>query len=214
MHHRLACRVTRLLPLIALLGSIGGALALGSPAAPLRAQEAPALTEIRLFLPWIFRALTPQVVVTDQVTGTCPAGSLSNSRPDAWRCQDTNRGYDPCFRGFQADQLMLACPESPWSPNVVLLAPTTEVPADQTNRENFTTALPWALELADGSHCVRLGGTQLVYAGLRTNYSCEGGSVTGMLGVPDRSQTHWRVFALSAENPLIARQIGVDVAWW
>jgi hypothetical protein len=110
--------------------------------------------------------------------------------------------------------LLLACPESPWSPNVVLLTPTTDVPPEQTNRENFTTALPWALELADGSHCVMLGGTQLVLAGLRTNYSCEGGSVTGVLGVPDRSQPRWRVFALSAENPLIARQIEVIVAWW
>ena len=213
MRHQLAVRRATLLTLVALFSVIPGALAQGSPAAS-QAQQPPAPTEIQLFLPWGFQGLNAGVAVAERVDGTCWVGSLNDSRPDAWRCESESRIYDPCFQGFQSGQVILACTLSPWSPTVVLLTATAEMPPEQTDRQDFTAGLPWALELADGSRCARQGGTQLVFAGLRTNYGCDGGSVTGVLGAPDRSQPQWRVFALSSETPAMARQVEVVVAWW
>ncbi len=208
-HHTRGALAAVLAGAIAVLILAGAA----GPARPAAADHPPAVTEMALFLPWAFGALSEGVTVTERVTGDCSVSSNRNPRPDAFRCQAERVGYDPCFRGVQGGEIMLACALTPWSTDVVLVTPSSEVPPPQGS-DDFTERQPWALELADGSRCVLQGGTQPVFAGVRANYGCEGGMATSVLGVPDRSQPAWRVFVLRSDSPRSARQMTVAVAWW
>ncbi len=199
------------------LGALGVLVSAVTPVAagaqtPAQPESVP--TEVRLFLPFNFGGVGVGLAVVDRVSGECFAGSLASpGRPDAWRCMAGNRILDPCYQGFDAGQLRLACPRSPWSADATLLTPTAEPPQGEANRLSLAMALPWALELADGSRCTLLTGATSVAAGMRVNYGCEGGG-RFVVGEPDRSQPRWRVFLWSPDRGIAARQVGVVVAWW
>ncbi|HYB44706.1 MAG TPA: hypothetical protein VEL75_23220 [Candidatus Methylomirabilis sp.] len=173
-----------------------------------------AITELRLFLPLFFGGMSAGVSVAERVSGECFASSIASAgRPDAWRCTAGNRILDPCFEGFEGGQLRLACARSPWSAEVTVLTPTAEPKRAEANTLSLASALPWALELSDGSRCTLLTGATSAAAGLRVNYGCEGGG-RYVIGEPDRSAARWRVFSWSPAREIAARQVEVLVAWW
>jgi hypothetical protein len=177
-------------------------------------QGESAPTEVRLFLLFNTGGGSAGLMVTDRVQGECFAGSLASpGRPDAWRCMAGSRILDPCYQGLAAGHVQMACPRAPWSAEATLLTPTAEPPRGEANRLALETALPWALELADGSRCTLTTGATWVAAGMRVNYGCEGGG-RFVVGEPERSQPRWRVFVWTPERAIAARQIGVAVAWW
>lgn len=195
---------------VAVLSSV--ALLAGMPGM-LRAQQASVATVIRLYAPFAPGAVRSGVEVSGRVTGECFAASLADqSRDDAWRCMSANRIMDPCFQGFEASKMVLACPESPWSSRVTLLVPSKEPPRAQANRPGIGHGLPWALELTNGTRCVFLTGATSAVAGMRVNYGCVGGSLS-VVGEVDRTLPQWRVFVDAGKGVTVQMQ-GLAVVWY
>lgn len=178
------------------------------------AQEASTSTQVRIFTPYTTNGLSIGLAVTDEVSGSCFASSVaSGARPDAWRCTVDNTIYDPCFENLFGDQKTLACAESPFPANVVLLTLTADLPAAQHIGElDVTKAMPWALELENGEKCTLLTGATASVAGMRINYGCsENAYVVGSI---DRSLPLWRVFYQTINRSLSLNQLGVTTAWY
>jgi len=183
----------------------------GTVGAGAQPQQAPERTDIRLFVPFQAGRLVSGLTVAARISGKCFAPSLaSQGRADAWRCSAGNLILDPCYESIPSAQPLLACPTSPWQPQVRLLA-ATGIPHDQANPGTLTAQLPWALELADGSRCQFLTGATTAVAGMRLNYGCANG--VSVVGTVDRSQPLWRVFVLPQSGPAV-RQVDVTVAWY
>ncbi len=178
------------------------------------AAPAPALraTQVTLYVPFNPNGLSIGLAVTKRVSGSCFAGSAASSgRSDAWRCSAGNAILDPCYQGFQQGKTVLACPDTPWSANVVLLTLTKDLPQKDANKDNVPRALPWALELANGMKCELLTGATWGVAGMRANYGCADSAY--VIGDPDRSLPQWRVF-FQGPRGFAVTQLGVLVAWY
>jgi hypothetical protein len=180
------------------------------------AQRQPERTSVQYFLPFNSEGLVVGLAVTGQVRGSCFAGSVADpGRPDAWRCTDEqNAIHDPCFENPYHPAVggnVLACAENPWDANVVLLTLTQPLSREKANKLD-TSAMPWALELANGESCTPLTGTSILIAGQRVNYSCtNGGSI---LGEPERGSVLWRVHYLTDTRSSSTATVDVVTAWY
>ena len=121
----------------------------------------------------------PEVMPTQERTGSCWSTSDVLNRVDAWRCTADNSIYDPCFSTPGNSQAVI-CDTSPLSDNTGFKLNLTEsLPARGT-----VTPLKsaWAFELADGTNCIFMGGATATFEGKRVNYSCsDGWSILGEL---------------------------------
>lgn len=154
------------------------------------------------------------MTATATETGSCFTGSIRDAgRPDAWRCETGNAILDPCFQSpftLPDQPAELACADSPFDREVLLLQTTEPLPREGTNEADLTQ-LPWVLELANGERCTLFSGTLQGIAGQVAHYGCAGGGL--VVGEPDRSQESWMVSYLSAdaaETDFVA----VAVAWF
>jgi hypothetical protein len=173
------------------------------------AISAPTATEIRLFAPLGPQGLNSGLKASQTVSGSCSGGSnKDHGRSDAWRCFGGSTIYDPCFNDPTSGSL--ACADAPWSASIVLLRLSEQLPTQFGNNDATGTALPWALELANGQQCVMIGGATATIAGMRINYGCPGGSV---VGEPDRSATLWKVFFQAGTVSQLS-QVAVSVGWY
>lgn len=169
-------------------------------------------TQVTLYVPFTPNGLSIGLAVTRRVSGSCFAGSAASSgRSDAWRCSAGNAILDPCYQGVESGKTVLACPDTPWSANVVLLTLTKDLPQKDANKDTAPKGLPWALELANGRRCELLTGATFGVAGMRANYGCDDNAY--VVGDPDRSLPVWRVFFLGPRGFAVT-QIGVRVAWF
>jgi len=194
-----------------MLAVLGAALVSGPRAAGV---EPPARsTAVRIFLPFAPDGrLRAGLAVAKRLPGACFAASLATQgRPDAWRCMSGNAIFDPCFEGHTGGGEVLACVTSPWSSHVAMLTPTRDLPRGQANKGALLDALPWAVELTDGTRCGFLTGATAGAAGLRVNYGC--GGAMYLLGPVDRAGPRWRVFADSGSR-LAAERVEIAVAWF
>lgn len=197
-------------------------LALGFRGGTLGAQQLPAATEVKIFVPFTPGGeLNPSLRVRGTETvPRCQAGAITTTRPDAWRCITA----DPCFvPQFAADQMTLACVTAPWSGEVMLLTVQTPLRSSEEcmmpplcrQQLNLDRA-PWALELANGARCTLFTGTIPSLAGIGLTYGCADptGTAGGATrGVVDRSQPVWRIFFLP-EGGYVMEQVDVLVAWY
>jgi hypothetical protein len=170
-------------------------------------------TEIKLLTPFGVKGLADGLQVSEKVSGKCFAASAaSTTRPDAWRCNAGNGILDPCYQRIMGDEKQFACPvEGPWSQKIVLLTLTEALPNEPRKELSRDSALPWAIELANGKHCTLFTGATAPVAGMRINYGCSGGFQ--VVGDIDRSAPIWRVF-FQAENAGALEQVDVAVAWY
>lgn len=177
-----------------------------------RDSAAVASTQIKLITPFQNGHLGIGVAVTQQGNGKCFAASAASpSRPDAWRCSMGNSILDPCLQNVMGNASILACPDKPWSANVVLLTLTSPLPSEPRKIPERRDTMPWALELANGQHCTLFTGATAPIAGMRINYGCPGGFV--VVGDVDRSLPVWRVF-WQGEKSISLDQTEVVVAWY
>jgi hypothetical protein len=177
------------------------------------APPQPPRTQIKLLTPFGVRGIAEGLQVSDKVSGKCfVASAASPTRPDAWRCNAGNAILDPCYQRILGDEKQLACPiDGPWSQKVVLLTLTDSLPSEPRKEMSRDSALPWAIELANGKRCTLFTGATAPVAGMRINYGCAGGfQVVGDL---DRSAPVWRVF-FQAEKASALEQVDVVVAWY
>src|SRR5215213_2046189 len=203
----------------------------GQPTA--RAQDATpatgssARTDIRYLLPFTPDGLHPGLTATATEEGVCGfASAAALDRPDAWDCLGAeDQIYDPCFENpflLPDDPAQVACLESPFSTDVVILTLTDplvrEKEAPDTGQSMAEAAgvsidpwdLPWAVELANGDQCMLLGGTLTVQAGQTVHYGCtNGGSI---LGEVNHVRPLWTVSYL-AEGDVASRLVDVVAAW-
>ena len=174
--------------------------------------DAPAATKVRIFTPFVpSGGPVIGLNVTGEVNGTCFAPSLADpARPDAWRCVDESEElHDPCFENPFGEGL--ACAESPFPADAVLLTLTDDLP-EVGDGELDLNEMPWALELDNGQRCVVQTGSAPVIAGLRLNYAC--GDGTFVVGEVDRPQSLWRAFYWTDDRSLSLDAVGVVTAWY
>jgi len=111
------------------------------------------------------------------VSGSCWTSSIALSDPLAFRCISNNQILDPCFVAPHAiAPRAVACFANPWTPGV-LLSLTDKLPAPDPG----TRTTPWALELADGTHCVAITGTVDQVGTLDMGYACGGNAQAGLV---------------------------------
>lgn len=177
------------------------------------AQQAPLLTQVRIFTPFNSSGLVVGLEATSQVSGSCFASSAASpERPDAWRCSSDNAILDPCFQNLLGDGKTLACAEDPFSANVTLLTLTADLPDSTVKDVPDFTSLLWAVELENGQQCTLLTGATAPVAGMRINYGCSDGAQ--VVGSPDQTLPLWRVFYQTENRSLSLDQVGVTTAWY
>jgi hypothetical protein len=180
-----------------------------------------ARTDARIFVPFTSDGLNSAFTSSEE-TGDCAQGSLlTSNRDDAWECtSSSNRIYDPCFENPWAPEDQpgaLACITSPFDTEVVLVTPDGPLTRQKASPQlapgeaNLGAwELPWALELANGEHCVLQSEVGGVIAGESVYYSCaNGGSILGDL---NRRQPLWTVSYL-ANGAVGTTLTSVAVAW-
>src|SRR5580704_3731902 len=173
-------------------------------------------TQIKLITPFQSGNLGIGFAVTARGDGECFARSAAVAgRPDAWRCSIGNAIQDPCFQNIMGDAKVLACPDGPWTANVILLTLTRPLPTDSPGNDATKTSLkdtmPWALEMANGQRCTLFTGATAPIAGMRINYGCPGGFIA--VGNIDRSRADWRIF-FQGEKSISMELTDIAVAWY
>lgn len=149
------------------------------------------------------RVYSPAVKVTARTAGACPAQSKLVARPNVWRCMVSSQVRDPCFvRGARA----VVCPlGGPWGNSALLISLPRPLPRVTVRRPSGgAAALPWAIELGDGSRCTLLSG-----AG-RVSYACD--TEEELFGRPDRRHRVWTIPAAGGSRAV--RPKAIRVAWF
>jgi hypothetical protein len=213
--------------------TLGPLVASAQEATPTAAEPGASVTasrtDMRYVLPFTVDGLNPGLTDTSTIEGICDFGSsIASSRPDAWGCTTDGGVLDPCFENpfLAPDELgQLACFDTPFSTDVVLLTLTAPLPRQKegpagssVSGAQATTAeaaiapwdLPWALELANGDRCALMRGTLIFLAGQTVYYGCERGG--RILGETDRSQPIWTVTYLG-EGEVASNLVDVVTAW-
>lgn len=146
------------------------------------------------------------VPVTAQASGQCWTGSITVPDPSAYRCFAGNSILDPCFAPpSPAKATSVLCVADPWSAArmVKLTQPLpARGPLGDTHRY-------WALELANGVHCVVVTGTVPTIQGVPMEYVCGSGWAAGALRYQG-SRLIARYGSLDGDQ---LRDVGVRVAW-
>ncbi|HTE85104.1 MAG TPA: hypothetical protein VK821_10250 [Dehalococcoidia bacterium] len=215
-----------------LLAVVGMAALAALPHASLAqtATGAPATTQIKIFVPFAPDGTlnaSLQVRSRDAFPDLhCQAGSISTTRPDAWRCGTDDPCFAPPFADPNASSVTLACSAGPRTGSVQLLTVQGALrTADACKsppacRQPLDLSLnPWAVELANGIRCALLTGTISSQGGVGMVYGCanQDGTPAGLAGTVkqglDRSQSLWQVF-YQAPGDYVLAQTGVAFAWW
>ena len=191
------------------------------------AASATSRTDQRYIVPFTPEGLNPGLTVTSIEDGECTFGSsIAPDRPDAWGCTTGGGVLDPCFEPaylLNEDVAEVACFDTPWSTEVVMLTMTAplerekEVPdggtigaADSAEEVIQPWDLPWAVELANGDRCSLMHGTLTVMAGQIVHYGCE--QRGAILGEIDHSQPVWTASYI-AEGGVASELVDVVAAW-
>lgn len=110
---------------------------------------------------------TPTVVPTASQAGSCFANAIGLGRADAWRCMTGNQIHDPCFQIDEAPTLI--CGAHPISGEEGFVLELTE-PLPEVHVGDV--ALPWLIELGDGTICGLMTGTVPGANGQTAPYGC------------------------------------------
>lgn len=223
----------RLLVLFVVFIALGPLVASAQEATPAAGEsESPGRvgrTDTRYVLPFTADGLNSSLTVSSTIEGICDfESSIASTRPDAWGCSTGGGVLDPCFENpFLAtdEPGQLACFDTPWSTDVVLLTLTAPLSREKegaveagADNAQPTTAestigpwdLPWAIELANGDRCALMHGTLFFMAGQTIYYGCERGGT--VLGEPDRGRPVW-VVSYVADGALATDLVDVVAAW-
>lgn len=144
--------------------------------------------------------------VTARATGRCWTGSIVVPVAGAYRCIVGNNIADPCFAPPHPTRpVTVACLPDPWSGAQVVTV-TDPLPV---TRPIGNAARPWAVQLANGAHCVASTGTVQSVQGIALNLLCPGEMAAGGL---DTANPLWQVqYGPKAGGPLT--RVDVARAW-
>jgi hypothetical protein len=103
------------------------------------------------------------------------------------------------------------CPTpGPWT-NAGILVTVPSLPSTAGIKDQGTTGLPWAIELADGSKCVGISGASNLIAGQRLAFACSGG--VGLYGEVHRSSSTWMIYTGTQHSAQLTLQ-PIAIAWF
>lgn len=168
-------------------------------------------TLISLVDPWDVHTEIPSDRVIGRSRGSCVTISEGDfGNPAALRCVGPRFVYDPCFANI--DNTKVACPEWPWRPQVILLAPSKRLPiAPGLSKPVVTSRRPWGVALANGDRCIfDQGAGAPEIDGLRLQYLCARGSIIGEVS---RKASIWIVNYVAFSRGS-TREVGVVTAWY
>ncbi|HEY8302254.1 MAG TPA: hypothetical protein VIG48_10170 [Jatrophihabitans sp.] len=156
---------------------------------------------MRVFAPYDRSGVATAGVVAHR-SGSCFTASITVSAATAYRCFAANLLLDPCF-AVPGSKHLLDCYNDPWSHATRLRVNRLPKPSSA-----ITISRPWALSLADGSHCVVTNGTAPIVRHIALGYQCRG----GMAGLVGPAHAHLlRVLYRSIDG--LVRTVGVTTAW-
>lgn len=135
------------------------------------------------------------LIVTEEIQGSCWTESHEAARPDAYRCMSDGTIYDPCFSSDTGAFVVCptAFPPDMTSIRINLTEPLPELPP--LPEPPLEPPPPWAVQFADGTRCRFVSGATFALGGGRANYSCEDDS--WVMGFP---WEHFRNGAWVAER--------------
>jgi hypothetical protein len=186
-------------------------LATAAASAPIRAGA----TGRHLFAPFNGAGgIAAGVRIGKRGRGYCWTGSLTDARPDAWRCFLGNFILDPCFSGKSAaTDTFVLCADSPWRP-LTRLVLTKPLPRATGNRKtNPMRTPPWAIQLRSGARCVFVSGATSLIAGRRINYFC-GRNGAVLVGLPRRGAATWTILVAPRSSARTLSPQPIAHVWW
>ncbi len=150
--------------------------------------------------------LKPGLRVEQEVSGRCVPSVLSPDNDLARRCfaTETSVAMDPCFVPEPDVGRRLVAHDELRKLGVITVAVCLAAP-DQTDLTRIYVAddtgvygLPWddvdphwALELADGTQCVKVFGVREIREELHLSYTCDDGGY--LYGIPDEEPPVWLI---------------------
>lgn len=166
-------------------------------------------TELNLYRPYAETTKHLPVTIASIQHGLCASQSKRIVREDAWNCvTDTGKIYDPCFSKRFGNNAEVICPESPWSGKGIQL--TLQKPLDESHQVSLdmSTALPWAIELANGDQCLSIDSNQ-IYNNLPVHYQCASGVL--LMGDAHRCEAVWTILRYDSQG---ITMMDVSKAWF
>lgn len=175
-------------------------------------------TDVRFYRPFeqqVEGQITPQPA--EKLRGTCFQHSTLDHRTDAWQCQAGNRILDPCFIKTYVKTKQAICPLSPWEKKAVIIDFTEQAdpPINNSNKQDsldMSTDDPWAIDLADGIHCLRITDAEFIVHGQRIKYACDNHGF--LLGRIQRCELIWKMLFLPSRDSDTLNMIEIMKAWY
>ena len=175
----------------------------GVPPSP---SATPAATEVVAYSPYVNDHPRPGLAVSAPVS--VPSCSASQNDLEPLRCiPPAGTIYDPCFPDSAgASCLYVTSPTATTASKVLLGPPSGPQPAtarpDVSRWPGYSPAVPWAIELSDGTMCVFSHGAEDNVNGLRPEDGCPDGRF--LFGDATESTGLWTVqVGASQSGPLI-----------
>lgn len=131
-------------------------------------------------------SFTPIVIPEESQEGNCFANAIGLGRADAWRCMVGNQIYDPCFQVDDAPTLV--CGVDPLQEDGGFVLELTE-PLPDVNAGEI--ALPWIIELDDGTVCRVMTGTIPGVGDETAPYGCADDAQSYLMATLDTELPVW-----------------------
>ena len=156
--------------------------------------------------------LRSPLTVAAHDTGFCWESSMEGPNdPQAWRCMSSSEIYDPCFSAPDpVPARSVACLATPWSRAVTVLNLSRALPGFSPDKA-YSSAAVWAIQLANGTRCIKGTGAMGSVRGLDIGYLCKNGGSTTL---PDNRIAAWTVDYIPADShaPILQR-VKIVTVW-
>jgi len=143
----------------------------------------------------------PTEIPTETQSGSCWTNAIGLGREDAYRCMVDNQIYDPCF--VVDEQPTVVCGANPVTGETGFVLELTEpLPAPDAG----DVAMPWMIELADGTICGLMTGTIPVVDDRAAPYGCADQTYLFEIfnrvrfGWPNRPRSGWGMTVSSSKS--------------
>lgn len=138
----------------------------------------------------------------------CQETSWVVPRPDAWRCIEKNRLYDPCFSTTPQGDFVICDANPIGDPRGLKATLAHSLPAPGPSSRGIQA---WLMRLNDGSVCGFIPGATGVIGGERVNYGCTNG--WWVVGSPQIGSV-WMVKTVKREQPRLVRMMSAAEVRW
>lgn len=162
-------------------------------------------THIQIYQPFT-------LIPTETIKGECIRHSQRDHRSDAWQCQSGSRTLDPCFIKKNINTHSAICPYSPWQTQSVAVEWTTDKIYSPEETLDVSSQDPWAIDLKDGTHCVKLQQSFLSADNQKLRYSCDNHGF--LLGHIQRCELIWRMLFLPSRTSTHMDMVELGNVWF